>query len=247
MPDAEDRGWGPGWPTTRVKDMSWITVRGVTCPNGVHKLLAPTVTYLIEETLRRGYKLVPGWCWGYACRPIRGTARASNHSWGLAVDLNAPTNPMKSPLTTDMPEWMVQLWKNHGFVWGGDYTGRKDAMHFEFVGTPQDARLLAPKHKTYGKIEEADVDAKQLRGDRLYACRVGKGVVVTNEFGEIYAWNTSYHGGYNALKPEQRQGNFDIVGIEPDFTNAPDGYVQLRADGGQYYWPMTRVPGYNGP
>jgi peptidoglycan hydrolase-like protein with peptidoglycan-binding domain len=31
----------------------------------------------------------------------------------------------------------------YGFRWGGDYTGRKDYMHFEFMGTPASAAVLA--------------------------------------------------------------------------------------------------------
>lgn len=239
MADARDRGWGAGWPAQRVKDMSWITVRGVTAPNGVHKLLAPTVTWLLEETMRRGYKLTPGWCWGYCCRPIAGTSTASNHSWGLAVDLNAPTNPMRSPLTTDMPDWMVTLWENNGFRWGGKYTGRKDAMHFEFMGTPADALALAPKHKVYGTIEEAQV--VRIKGQRIYSALVGKGVVMANEAGEVYAFSTSFHGGYNTLKPEQRLGERTITGIFPDTRNAADGYVLTADDGATYVFPLTKV------
>ena len=30
-----------------------------------------------------------------------------------------------------------------GFRWGGAYRGRKDAMHFEYMGSPADARRVA--------------------------------------------------------------------------------------------------------
>jgi hypothetical protein len=55
------------------------------------------------------------------------------------VDINAPTNPHGDTLVTDMPDWMPQLWSAYGFRWGGTYT-RPDAMHYEFMGTPTDAR-----------------------------------------------------------------------------------------------------------
>jgi hypothetical protein len=247
------RGWGPGWPTPRLKDMSWVTVRGVTIPQGVHKALAPLVGYLLEETLRRGYELVPGWCWGYACRPIRGSNRASNHSWGLAVDLNAPTNPMKSPLTTDMPRWMVQLWKNHGFAWGGDYTGRKDAMHFEFMGTPADALRLTPKHgatvRPAGtgpiRIEEARVD--RIEGEDRIAWRSGKGSRATNREGHMFCWNTPDYGAYNRLPSHLRQGTRHIIGGGDSNENAPDGYYQLGDDGTVFVFPLQRIKGYDGP
>jgi D-alanyl-D-alanine carboxypeptidase len=239
MADASARGWGPGWPTDRRRDMAWLTVRGVTVPAGVHKTLAPLVAWLLEETIRRGYDLRPGWCWGYCNRPIRGTSRPSNHSWGLAVDLNAPTNPMRSPLSTDMPTWMVQLWKNHGFAWGGEYTGRKDAMHFEFMGRPTDVPVIRPSGTGAVKIEGAGVT--RTPGERVYACLIGKGTVQCNEKGEVYAYQATYHGGYNTLKPEQRQGTRLFVGIAPDDTNAPDGYCLIADDGALYVFPLTPV------
>lgn len=136
---ADARGWGPGWP--RCQGGNIVTIAradGVRLP--VHREIKVLVALLCDETERRGYNLVPGWCWGYACRSIRGSSSPSNHSWGLAVDLNAPKNPMSSRLITDMPGWMPNLWNRFGFRWGGDYSGRKDAMHYEFVGTPSDAR-----------------------------------------------------------------------------------------------------------
>ena len=104
--------------------------------------LAPLVTWLLNETVRKGYKPRHGECWGFANRPIRGTQTPSNHSWGLAVDINAPANPMTNRLVTDMPAWMPQLWKSKQFRWGGDYKSRPDAMHYEFMGTPADAKRL---------------------------------------------------------------------------------------------------------
>lgn len=139
--DASTRGWGPGWPTDNSGRMT--TVRGAGIALSVRAELAPVVEHLVNETAARGYALNHGQCWGFANRAIRGSNRPSNHSWGLAVDLNAPANPMADRLVTDMPAWMVELWKSRGFRWGGDYTGRKDAMHFEYMGTPDDARRLA--------------------------------------------------------------------------------------------------------
>lgn len=236
MSDAEARGWGPGWPTPRVKDMAWITVRGVTMPNGVHKLIAPIVTMLLEETMRRGYALTPGWCWGYANRPISGSATASNHSWGLAVDLNAPTNPHRRPLTTDMPRWLPELWETWGFRWGGSYTGKPDAMHYEFMGSPTDARHAAMRLEQVGTIEEAQV--VRIVGQHISTALIGKGYVATNELGEVYAWQTADHGGYNRLKPEQRLGDRKIIGIHHDTRNAPDGYCQVGDDGAMYLFPV---------
>lgn len=156
MGDASSRGWGKGWPTDRSADMATASGGGISIP--AHKRIAPIVSWLLAETVRRGYDLDGTRDdWGYANRPIRGTQRPSNHSWGLAVDLNATANPMQSKLKTDMPRWMVGLWKSHGFDWGGDYDGRKDAMHFEFAGTPADADRIA---KTLGAAPKPKPPAK---------------------------------------------------------------------------------------
>lgn len=138
--NAQDRGWG-GPCSGRI--VTIVRSDGVRLP--VRDEVKVLIALLCDETERRGYNLVPGWCWGYACRKIRGSSSWSNHAWGLAVDLNAPTNPMTSTLKTDMPGWMPELWNSYGFRWGGDYAGRKDAMHYEFLGTPTEALEMTQK------------------------------------------------------------------------------------------------------
>ncbi len=150
--DAEARGWGPGYPNCQTGKVKTLTrPDGLRLP--VRGEILPIVAWLIQECETRGYDVRPKETWGYACRAIRGSTTASNHSWGLAVDLNAPANPMLhgSPGwkalhdagRTDMPEWLPKLWKSLMFRWGGDYRSRQDAMHFEFMGTPGDAARIA--------------------------------------------------------------------------------------------------------
>jgi hypothetical protein len=115
-------------------------------PAGLRVEIIDLTVDLLSETEEKGYLMVPGWCWGYGCRAIRGSNVASNHSWGLAVDLNAPVNPLGAT-SFDMPSWVGALWNQYGFRWGGDYSGRKDAMHFEFMGTPEEAKEMTTKAK----------------------------------------------------------------------------------------------------
>lgn len=64
-------------------------------------------------------------------RPIAGSNNYSNHSWACAIDLS-PTNNGFNMIPT-IGNIVVAAFKNQGARWGGDYHGRKDPMHFEFV------------------------------------------------------------------------------------------------------------------
>jgi len=66
-------------------------------------------------------------------RPIAGSANSwSNHSWACAIDLSPGSNGFNVQKTT-LGKIVVDTFKAHGARWGGDYKGRKDPMHFEFV------------------------------------------------------------------------------------------------------------------
>lgn len=144
----EGRGWGPH---CNKGSLVTITVTGGV-RYSVRREIAPIVKALCEATVARGYQLRSGECWGFACRRIRSGGNWSNHAWGLAIDINAPANPMVSvkrlssmhgagfarSTWTDMPEWLPELWKKYGFRWGGDYRTMRDAMHFEFMLRPSD-------------------------------------------------------------------------------------------------------------
>ena len=95
---------------------------GTRFPAGVRLELHELFTRLVRETRTRGYSF------GTPDDPslrllgvqlpvhLRHRRPPSNHSWGLALDINAPTNPQASPLRTDMPAWMPDLWNAYGFV-----------------------------------------------------------------------------------------------------------------------------------
>ena len=136
------KGWGGGYPQDRSHDMAKVRAdRSGTAVN-VHKRIAQLVDLLLDETERRGYRLVQAQCGGYNNRPIKGTSKPSNHSWGLAIDLNWQRNPenFHGVVKTDLPPWLPKLWGRYGFAWGGNYRGQhKDPMHLEFMGSPDDA------------------------------------------------------------------------------------------------------------
>lgn len=154
-----DPSWGdPDAPRFEARNITTVEAGGIKVR--VHRELAELVTYLLGETVRRGYQLVGDTPddWAYCNRCIRGTGPGtrrpcvkSNHSWGCALDLNAVHNPMTEDgvVHTNMPDWMVRLWAAWGFSWGGGYShNRKDPMHYEFTGGKDDARRLTVALRT---------------------------------------------------------------------------------------------------
>ena len=74
--------------------------------------------------------------WGYAVRPIGGSSVISNHASGTAADLNATRHPRDVPTARTFTA--AQIRRIHRRLrwlrvlrWGGDYTARPDAMHWE--------------------------------------------------------------------------------------------------------------------
>ena len=77
--------------------------------------------------------------WGFAPRNIIGSTIISNHASGTAIDLNADDHPLGAVGTFNAG----QVSAIHAILrdcvvdgvpvirWGGDYSGRKDEMHFE--------------------------------------------------------------------------------------------------------------------
>lgn len=90
----------------------------------------------------------------YNHRLIRGSAsRWSNHAYGAAIDLNAEKNGFNTGRGT-MPQFVVDAFKRQGALWGGDYHGRTDPMHFEFCSRDQ-----APRPLTLVSEVQADADS----------------------------------------------------------------------------------------
>jgi hypothetical protein len=145
---ASGKGWGHGWPTNRIADMARVTADRSNVAVNVHKRIARLVDLLLDETERRGYLAKGGQTGGFCCRPIKGTKAPSNHSWGLAIDLNWHDNPATRDgiVHTRFPSWLPPLWGRYGFAWGGNYRHSfKDPMHLEFMGSPEDAHDMTRK------------------------------------------------------------------------------------------------------
>ena len=158
------QGWGPGWkppfppsggprPASYPGEIVDLVVGGVAFPGGVRKEIHELLELILKRVEKKGYKLHDGWCWGGAFRATKRsdgtfTTTPSNHSWYLAVDINAPENCFGCS-THAVPMWVVRLFADYGFAWLGDDI--KDWMHFQFAGSREDAaRMLKKARKNLG-------------------------------------------------------------------------------------------------
>jgi hypothetical protein len=135
--------WGSGFPNCQQGKIKGL-VRADGLKLQLRGELLTLFGLLIDETERMGYdvrrfnqrgEIVTG---GFNCRAIANTNRPSNHSWGLAIDINSDVNPRKRPLTTDIPTQVRELWARFGFRWGGTFP-TPDPMHFEYIGSVSDS------------------------------------------------------------------------------------------------------------
>ena len=122
--------------------------------------------YEVRDAIGYSFRCTNG-SGGWRC-PSGDPDDLSNHAWGLAVDFNAGTNPIRSyagidgetacqtPMVTDMPRWVVQTAEKWGLYWGGygwnsgcrstttqRTTVFRDPPHFEFRGTVEMAAAIA--------------------------------------------------------------------------------------------------------
>ncbi len=113
---------------------------------------------------------------GWSC-PSGDPNDLSNHAYGLAIDMNAGTNPIatyasvggatacQTPITTDLPRWVIQTAEKWGLYWGGYgwNTGcpsldtlrtivSRDPPHFEFRGTPAQATAIAAYNRSHDPL-----------------------------------------------------------------------------------------------
>jgi hypothetical protein len=97
-----------------------------------HKLLVEILEAVFVEIKSKG--LEPdlysfGGCFSF--RPQRTGNKLSTHSWGIAIDLNAESN--RQGTAGDMNPGIISVFRDAGFAWGGDWSGRsRDPMHFQF-------------------------------------------------------------------------------------------------------------------
>jgi len=111
----------------------------------IHKRALPAfkavAANLAAEQAKGRYYAIGGYTYAHSARTVGGSYGISRHAFGIAIDINANTNPYQEgpfeegdPFTTDMPAWFVEAWTDAGFCWGGDWKLSKDPMHFSWQG-----------------------------------------------------------------------------------------------------------------
>lgn len=92
---------------------------------------------------------------GYNFRKISGSKTVSNHGSGTAEDLRWNRHPLGAVGTftpAQAAKIRAQLKYYNGVIrWGGDYTGRKDEMHFEINKGPAAVKAVADKIRADNK------------------------------------------------------------------------------------------------
>ena len=117
----------PAWVASHIVTEPVPILGDVTC----NKAVFPQLRAALDEIVARGLadEIHPQQYAGcYNPRFIAGTTSLSNHSFGLALDLNTPGNQRGT--VGDMDRSVVSVFEHWGFTWGGrwQYT---DPMHFE--------------------------------------------------------------------------------------------------------------------
>ncbi|WP_182481144.1 M15 family metallopeptidase [Nocardioides immobilis] len=117
----------PAWVRSHIVTEAVPILGRVTC----NRYLMPQLRAALAEIQSRGLadEINPGEYAGcYYPRFIAGSTTLSNHTFGLALDLNVPGNLRGT--RGEIDRTVVAIFKRWGFAWGGDWS-YTDPMHFE--------------------------------------------------------------------------------------------------------------------
>jgi hypothetical protein len=209
-PLPSTKNWGPGYPNCQTDKLKPLVIpdrdgrlvpfrshewkngdfQEIPFPGGVREEIHDLLTMILLELDERGFDFISPGCWAFGCRGTKSAGSSgtsdtpSFHSWGLAVDLNAPQNPFGAAAPhPSLKEFKVpELFASYGFIWLGPPI--KDWMHFHFTGSPADARVMTDKARR--DLRRDDMTEEQLkmlraadqrwRGALAYDAAINKGV-----------------------------------------------------------------------
>lgn len=127
-----------GFLAENIVTVSLPVLGRVTCHRAVIEMLEGALAQIGEEGLT---DLIDpsefAGCWNARfIKTVTGEpSGVSRHSWGGAVDINAASNQLGTEGSMD-PR-LVEIMKEWGFIWGGDWTV-PDPMHFEYGVAPEE-------------------------------------------------------------------------------------------------------------
>ena len=107
----------------------------------VHEKIASEVSAVFNELKEINFPIAKD-TYAYSWRGMASSSKSrSHHSYGVAIDLNANSNPAvywgRRPNPNDPyfnNSQVVGIWHNHGFYWGGYWsTNYYDPMHFSYT------------------------------------------------------------------------------------------------------------------
>lgn len=118
-----------GWQKPENKAFVHKNWFGFRCHKLVMSKFQAAFKNVVDRKLAKQVKTFDG-C--FVLRKIRGGKSISTHSWGIAIDLNAKWNPLGQK-NFEMSEELAKCFEDVGFIWGGRWTARPDAMHFQYA------------------------------------------------------------------------------------------------------------------
>ena len=122
----------PAWARTHIATERVPLLGSVTC----NVALFPQIRGAIDEVIELGLRdTIDSYSGCFSARHINRipTAGLSHHSWGIALDINVPTNLFGQP--PDQDPRLVEVFERWGFLWGGRFIV-PDGMHFEYRRPP---------------------------------------------------------------------------------------------------------------
>jgi hypothetical protein len=122
----------PAWVDAHIVTESVPILGSVRC----HRAVIPALRGALGDVERENLAhLIPAaeYLGCFVPRTTRYDEQLSRHSWGIAFDLNYPTNPTGQRSAQD--ERLVEILQAWGFTWGGEWLV-PDPAHFEFVRPP---------------------------------------------------------------------------------------------------------------
>jgi hypothetical protein len=130
----------PAWYDANIQTRSVPLLGKVTCNEALFDALIGALRDVQAAGLGNEIHTYSG-C--YAARTVARstTAPPSQHAYGAAIDIDAPTNAM-GDTTPAMDPRVVEVFERWGFNWGGDFV-ITDGMHFEYGSSSADGSLAA--------------------------------------------------------------------------------------------------------